>query len=141
MCLHVGVKIATSKALWSELLMVKRKWYIIGTKLKLSIIRLSEIKEENQNNPDKCLTALCKELVSPSKPGSSACTWNAIVEVLRTDLVNEKELASKLEQHYCWLESPNSKTWVRLSLYTVKPLIMDTLRKDNLEVLLYIHTL
>ena len=91
---------------------MKKKWYIIGTKLNFSRRRLNTILNEQKNSPDKCLTILCEEWVNSSPDAR----WPAVLNALQSDLVDEKELASSLERKYCWIESPNSKTWVRLSM-------------------------
>ena len=89
---------------------MKIKWYLIGVQLKFSRHRLNVIQLEHGNSHDKCLALLCQEWVASSK---EAATWNKVVEALRTELIGERELANTLERGYCWLESPNSKTWVR----------------------------
>lgn len=103
------VPVRTVETLVKELQAVGSKWYLIGSKLDFSRTRLNIILNENRNTVDKGLATFCKEWVKTSKEP----TWNAVVDALRTELVGEKELASTLEQNYCWLESPNSKTWVR----------------------------
>lgn len=91
--------------------MVKKKWYILGIQLKIPRRQLNIIQNQHRNALDKCLAILCKEWMN----SSSDASWGVVVNALRSELVNEKELASTLEQHYCWIESPNSKTWVRHS--------------------------
>ncbi len=101
-----GSTTLTAEALLKVLLPVKKKWYIIGFKLKFDRKRLDSIKREQGQDTDK-LIALCEEWV-----GSSVeATWTAMVGVLRSSLVEERELAETMERQYCW--NTNSKTWVR----------------------------
>ena len=90
---------------------MKKKWYIIGTELKLSNRQLSIIKIEHRDSADKCLASLCEQWVELS----NRATWQEVVDALKSTLVDEKDLADKLEREYCW-ESSNSKTWVRLNM-------------------------
>lgn len=106
----------SAEVLLKELQAVKTKWYLIGMKLEFSQRRLNVIRLEHGAAPDKCLGLLCQEWVAASK---EAATWSKVVDALRTDLVKERELANTLERGYCWLESPNSKTWVRITLMFV----------------------
>lgn len=110
MLLYTGssASILTAETLIRELQPVKRKWYIIGTKLNFSKLRLNLIKIEHKDSTDKCLESLCEEWVESA---SKEATWVEVVGALRSNLVDEKDLADILEREFCW--SSNSKTWVR----------------------------
>lgn len=110
MLLYTGsnTSILTAETLIKELQPVKRKWYIIGTKLNFSNQRLNIIKMEQQDSIDKCLARLCEEWVELSP---KEATWLEVVSALRSNLVDEKGLADILEREFCW--NSNSKTWVR----------------------------
>lgn len=106
---HFVGGIPTAETLLKELQPVKKKWYIIGTQLKVSNRVLNIIKIDHRDSADKCLASLCKQWLE----SSNGATWQGVVDALRSSLVAEKDLADKLEQEYCW-ESSNSKTWVRV---------------------------
>jgi hypothetical protein len=100
--------VLTAESLLKELKPVKRKWYIIGVKLDIPPRQLNIIKMEGKGSTDKCLTSMCEQWVL-----SQEATWHKVVDVLKSTIVDERELSDTLEQEYCWTESPNSKTWVR----------------------------
>ena len=99
----------TVEVLIEKLKPVQKKWFIIGSQLKIPHKRLNTIVNKHKGAIDRCLTDLCEEWASSSKEA----TWPKVVDVLKSDVVNEKELACDIEREYCWIESNNSKTWVR----------------------------
>lgn len=85
------------------------KWYIIGLNLNdFPKSQLNVILNENKNDQDKCLLLMCEKWMKSKKEPS----WVDIVDALRSDLVNEQDLASSIELQFCSIESVNSKTWV-----------------------------
>ena len=97
----------TSEKLLGELKQLSMKWYIIGEKLNFPRRRLNTILSENKDK-DKCLALLCEEWIR----GKEEPCWQDIVEALKSDLVNEEEIAISLEEKYGDGKN-NSKTWVR----------------------------
>lgn len=107
-----GSSTLNAEILVKKLQPVRKKWYIIGMKLGVPSRKLNDIVSEHKSDNSECLAILCDEWVSSSKEAS----WPVVVDALRSDLINEKELASTLEHQHCWIESQNSKTWVRPSV-------------------------
>lgn len=92
-----------------ELQSVSKKWFIIGKELKISSSRLTRIMEKHgRDDHSKCLAQLCGDWVR----GKEQVSWVAVVEVLRSELVDEDKLADSIEERHCLMESPNSRTWV-----------------------------
>ncbi len=103
----------TVDVLVQKLQPVRKKWYLIGSQLKLPNRQLNLIVNKHKNATDLCLVNLCKEWVSTSKE----VTWPRVVDALKSELVDEKELACDIEREFCWVESNNSKTWVSVNIH------------------------
>ena len=74
---------------------VAHKWFPIGIGLGMSGEQLEEIQESSNDNPECCLGAVFYkwEQTTP-KP----FTWSTLVEVLKSEHVEEKLLANDLEE-------------------------------------------
>ena len=78
----------------NELYDVRTKWYMIGLGLRLRPPDLDAMS----GNPQDCLkSSLSKWLKGIDPPP----TWQAIVAVLRSPLVDEKRKAKELEEKFC----------------------------------------
>ena len=104
--------LVTVDVLIKKLQPISKKWYIIGSQLKIPHRKLNFIVNKNRNAVDQCLTDVCEEWVRSGQE----VAWPKVVDALKSSLVDEKELACDIEREFCWVESNNSKTWVRISL-------------------------
>ena len=77
---------------------VSVKWMDIATMLALRLPEIQRISAECGSDTHSCIRAVFgKWETSDSKP----YTWKTIVEVLGSDLVNERRLALEIKQKYC----------------------------------------
>lgn len=89
-----------------ELHEARTKWYCIGLKLKIPVDTLDSIKTQS-DNPGECLLQALKHWLKTVDPKP---TWQALVDALRSCLVEEHQLASSIEEKY----HPRNKTPVLL---------------------------
>lgn len=116
----------TLTKLCAELSSVTHKWYDVGIQLKISYKTLNAIRAINKRNTDICLMRVCEEWLLQEKKCSRVPTWSTVVEILKSKVISETELAGQIDQRYCCGETekeesdgegePTSKsyTWVRL---------------------------
>ena len=83
------------------------KWYYIGLTLKVPASTLDGI-EAQSNDPKKCLLRAIQHWLNTVDPKP---TWQALVDALRSCLVEEHQLASSIEEKYC----PRSKIPILLA--------------------------
>ena len=83
------------------------KWYYIGLTLKVPASTLDGI-EAQSNDQKKCLLRVIQHWLKTVDPKP---TWQALVDALRSRLVEEHPLASSIEEKYC----PRTKTPVLLA--------------------------
>ena len=76
---------------------MKGKYYYIGLNLKIPHYELDDIKKGNDNSLD-CLRLVLKEFLQHTKPKP---TWSAIVESLKSRLVDMPMLAERIKKKYC----------------------------------------
>ena len=96
---HSGVTLSKG-SLWvvlNELLEIKEKWREFGLGLNLRSNQLEAIGSTS-SHPLECLYKVVSEWLNRSDP---LPTWDALVAVLRTQLVGEKELADTLHEKFC----------------------------------------
>ena len=87
-------------SLWvvlNELVELKKKWREFGLGLNLQPSQLGAIGSTS-SHPLECLSKVVSEWLNQSVP---LPTWDALVAVLRTQLVGEKELADTLHENFC----------------------------------------
>lgn len=124
-----GDKTVTLTALKAELSVVAAKWYYIGIQLKISNKTLNAIRLVNRRNREVCMMRVCEEWIMQQEKCDKVPDWSTIIEVLRSKVISETDLADSIYQKYCSdepqveydeEEEPTSKsyTWVRLKLYT-----------------------
>ena len=89
-----------------ELHKARTKWYCIGLKLKVPVDTLDSIKAQS-DDPSECLLQALKHWLKTVDPKP---TWQALVDALRSHLVEEHQLANTIEEKYC----PRNKTPVLL---------------------------
>ena len=80
-----------------ELYEARTKWYFIGLKLKVPVDTLDSIKTQS-DNPNECLLQALKHWLKMVDPKP---TWQALVDALRSRLVEERQLATSIEEKYC----------------------------------------
>ena len=80
-----------------ELHEARTKWYYIGLELKVPVGTLESI-EAQSNDPKKCLLEALKHWL---KTVDLKPTWQALVDALRSCLVEENQLANRLEEMHC----------------------------------------
>ena len=114
-------KVLNLSTLHAALSSVATKWYSIGVQLKVSRKTLSAIGAINKNNTDMCMMRVCDEWLTLQRKCDRVPEWITVVQVLRSRVVLETELADSLHEKYCCddksdeEEEPTSKsyTWVR----------------------------
>ncbi len=77
------------KLLWP----VRNKWYNLGIALDVDPSTLESIKKSNQSNCDDCFNAMLK-----SCSERNTITWFGLCEALRSDTVNNEDVAQKIEE-------------------------------------------
>ena len=77
-----------------ELYEAQTCWYNFGLKLGLKPCALDAIK--TRCSGDECFQETLKEYLKTTTP-----SWRALVEALRSPIVNQPQLAEKVEQKYC----------------------------------------
>ena len=80
----------------AELFETRTKWYDIGLALKVSVTTLDSIGGQFDNHSDKLREALKVWLKTATEP-----TWQDVVDVLKSPVVNEPKLASDIEAKHC----------------------------------------
>lgn len=80
-----------------ELYEARTKWYFIGLKLKVPVDTLDSIKTQS-DDPNECLLQALKHWLKMVDPKP---TWQALVDALRSCLVEEHPLANSIEEKYC----------------------------------------
>ena len=118
----------TLTKLCTELSSVAPKWYDVGIQLKISYKTLNAIRAINKRNTEICLMRVCEEWLLQEKKRNKVPTWSTIIEILKSKVISETELAELINQKYYCDETddeeeesddegePTSKsyTWVRL---------------------------
>ena len=79
-----------------ELYVARTRWYNLGLKLGLKPDVLDAIETQCSENPDKCFRETLKDYLKTVTP-----SWRALVEALRSPIVNQPQLAEKVENKYC----------------------------------------
>ena len=79
----------------SELHPIRSKWYNFGLGLRL---KSHDLDANPGKDASECLREVLKLCLVQINPRPS---WEGIVKALRSEAVNEKPLAEKLEQTYC----------------------------------------
>ena len=74
----------------------RAKWYYIGLELNIDAASLDAIEKENPRDVQDCLRALLKKWLRRAKPEP---TWGALMEALKSPLVDEGHLISKFPCH------------------------------------------
>ena len=74
----------------------RNKWYDIGLGLKVSVATLDGIKSQS-DDPKDCLRETLKPWLKGTDPKP---TWRALVEALKSCIVEEHQLAKRLEAKY-----------------------------------------
>ena len=69
---------------------IREKWFDIGVELDINIGELNAIKVKNDNRPSDCLLEVIKLWLQSS---SSAATWKTLASALKSEVINEKEVA------------------------------------------------
>ena len=89
-----------------ELYKARTKWYDVGLKLKVLMGTLDSIRVQYYDPGDQ----LC-EMLKPWLKGAakSRPKWEVLVEVLRSPLIEEPNLADHLEGKYCRSEAKSSQ--------------------------------
>ena len=72
----------------------RSKWYDVGLDLGIPVDELDQIQDEHHGKTMDCHRAMLKCWL---KAGENT-TWAALIEVLRSDVVEENSLAQKLEE-------------------------------------------
>lgn len=70
---------------------VPDKWDEIGTFLEIRASQLASIRQENLNNPQKCLLAMLNKWLDRQSPPPS---WEAIAEAM--ELLGREDIAEKM---------------------------------------------
>ena len=91
------VKIEESITLIDEIVDETNHWEYIGVSLGLTAVDLDRIQKDCSEEKSRFI----KVLTTWEKRGNPSFTWNTIVDVLRSRLVNENVLAKKLFSKYC----------------------------------------
>ena len=73
------------------------KWYHIGIQLGLPPVALTGMERQYQNDIRRCMTEVFYEWISRSE---ETPTWMTLIEVLKADSINERQLASELERTF-----------------------------------------
>ena len=119
-------KNVTLTKLCAELSGVAPRWYDVGIQLKIPYKTLNAIRAINKRNTEICLMRVCEEWLFQEKRYNKVPTWITIIEVLKSKVISETEVAGLIHQKYCCDETeeeesddegePASKsyTWVRL---------------------------
>ena len=80
-----------------ELHEARTKWYDIGLELKVPVGTLDSI-EAQSDDAKKCLLDTLKHWLKTVDPKP---TWQALVDALRSCVVEENQLANSLEEKHC----------------------------------------
>ena len=91
------VKIEKSNTLITEIVHATNHWEFIGVSLELTAVDLDRIQKDCSDEESRFM----KVLTTWEKRGNPPFTWNTIVDVLKSPLVNENVLAKKLFSKYC----------------------------------------
>ena len=73
------------------------KWYHIGIQLGLPPVALTGMERQYQNDIQRCMNEVFYEWISRSE---ETPTWMTLIETLRADSINERQLASELERTF-----------------------------------------
>lgn len=68
------------------------RWFEIGEKLKISIIRLRDIRKSNQSDSKSCFSAVLTE-----KFGESNIEISTLIDVLNSSEINLPNIADELQ--------------------------------------------
>ena len=82
----------------NDLYGVRAKWHNLGGSLRVKEPTLAAIRAEHRDIPNDCFRAMLSYWLKQVKP--RPC-WNAVVAALRTPMVDEPQLAERLETKYC----------------------------------------
>ena len=88
----------TLKTLFNALYLVRAKWYNIGLQLDISFNELDNFQKMYSDTSDLLREMLKYWLQTATDPHP---TWEAVVEALRSCVVNEIDLAAQLERECC----------------------------------------
>lgn len=80
--------------LQNELHGISSKWYDLGVQLHIDSGELDNIKRDN---PVECLREMLKIWLKKVDPDP---TWNALIDALKSRVINEQKLANQLERKY-----------------------------------------
>ena len=97
--------------LTQELSGVKQKWCEIGK--ELGLVQSLDYVSSKYSDPDVCLREILKKQLQYTT------TWRNIVDVLRSPVVGESQLADQLEAKYCPSEFINNNILLYFSEYSV----------------------
>ena len=76
---------------------IKHKWYSLGLQLGVKTSTLDGIRSQFQHDHGMALIEVIREWLKQTvKP----CSWEALVEALRTNSVNEEKTAKTIEMKY-----------------------------------------
>ena len=81
-----------------ELYAARTHWYNLGLKLGLKPDVLDTIKIQCSGDPSECFQVTLKDYLKTITPWPS---WMALVEALRSPIVDQPQLAEKVEKKYC----------------------------------------
>ena len=85
--------------LLDELMVVCRKWYILGLKLKVSVQTLDRIRAQFSDVTDQLLEMLKTWLTTSDNP-----RWETLIDALRSPGVDNMMLSHDLLSKYCPVE-------------------------------------
>ena len=94
MCAAINPRVSHEQVLDFVAATVMTKWYEMGRALHLPTSVLEDIEERNIEDPTLCISDVFLEW---EKQRSRAYTWEAIITALRSNDVQEADLAQDLE--------------------------------------------
>ena len=81
-----------------ELYGVRTRWYNLGLKLGLKADTLDAIKSKCSGDPNECFQEMLKDFLKKTTPSPS---WRSLADALRSPIVDQPQLAEKVEQTHC----------------------------------------
>ena len=98
-CIGQYLRIGDPKTVRAAIWDARAKWYNLGIELDIPVGTLDAIKLANFHQPDDCVTAMIKEWLQ--SPAELKCTWKALVEAIKSPIVDNPSLALEIEKKYC----------------------------------------